>query len=201
MISEIRSSTGALRLSDWFNRPAIIEANDNYDSLTRGGCECVDSLQDNMNDNLFFQGHATQPEELTDINFDAEIKHFLFRMNRPFGSDLRAIDIQRNRDHGLASYNDYREFCGLRRAHDWNDFLDLISPENLANLQSLYNTIEDVDLTVGGSLEAHVEGALAGPTFLCILTEQFYRTRVGDRYFYEEGDKTVAFSRSEFFTL
>lgn len=179
LISEIRSSTGALRLSDWFNRPAIIEANDNYDSLTRG--------------------HATQPQELTDINFDAEIKHFLFRGNRPFGGDLRAIDIQRNRDHGLASYNDYREFCGLRRAHDWNDFLDLISPESVAHLQSLYNTIEDVDLTVGGSLEAHVEGALAGPTFLCILTEQFFRTRVGDRYFYEEGDKEVAFSRSEFF--
>lgn len=38
LISEIRSSTGALRLSDWFNRPAIIEANDNYDSLTRGLC-------------------------------------------------------------------------------------------------------------------------------------------------------------------
>ncbi|KAJ6637387.1 Peroxidase [Pseudolycoriella hygida] len=177
LISEIRSSTGALRLSDWFNRPAIIEANDNYDSLTRG--------------------HATQPEELTDINFDAEIKHFLFRMNRPFGQDLRAIDIQRNRDHGLASYNDYREFCGLRRAHDWNDFLDLISPESVAQLQSLYSTIEDVDLTVGGSLEAHVEGALAGPTFLCILTEQFFRTRVGDRYFYEEGEKDVAFSRGQ----
>ncbi|KAG4075838.1 hypothetical protein HA402_003664 [Bradysia odoriphaga] len=177
LISEIRSSTGALRLSDWFNRPAIIEANDNYDSLTRG--------------------HATQPQELTDNNYDAEIKHFLFRGNRPFGGDLRAIDIQRNRDHGLASYNDFREFCGLRRAHDWNDFLDLISPEHVSKLQTLYNTIEDVDLTVGGSLESHVEGALAGPTFLCILTEQFFRTRVGDRFFYEEGDKEIAFSRSQ----
>lgn len=47
----------------------------------------------------------------------------------PFGSDLRAIDIQRNRDHGLASYNDFREFCGLRRAHSWNDFADLIDTE------------------------------------------------------------------------
>ena len=43
-------------------------------------------------------------------------------------------------------------------------------------------------MTVGGSLESHVAGALAGPTLLCILTEQFYRTRVGDRYFYEHGD-------------
>jgi hypothetical protein len=55
---------------------------------------------------------------------------------------------------------------------------------------------DDVDLTVGASLESHVSGALAGPTFLCILTEQFYRTRVGDRYFFEHGDETT-FSREQ----
>lgn len=179
LISELRSSIGSLRLSDWFNRPAIIEVDDNYDSLARG--------------------LATQPEQLTDINFDAEIKHFLFRRNRPFGNDLRAIDIQRNRDHGLASYNDFREFCGLPRAHNWEGFLDLISPQSVQNLKSIYASHEDVDVTVGGSLETHVAGTLAGPVFLCILTEQFYRTRVGDRYFYENGEKDTRFTRSESF--
>jgi peroxidase len=177
LVSETRSRVGSLRLSDWFNRPAILESGDNYDHLSRG--------------------MATQPEELTDINFDPEIKHYLFRNGRPFGRDLRAIDIQRNRDHGLATYNDYREFCGLKRAHSWEDFLDLISPQSVANLQSLYESHEDVDLTVGGSLESHVAGALAGPTFLCILTEQFYRTRVGDRFFYSHGSPDVAFSREQ----
>lgn len=52
-------------------------------------------------------------------------------------------------------------------------------------MASLYEHPDDVDLTVGGSLEVHVPGTLAGPTFLCILTEQFYRTRVGDRYWFE----------------
>jgi peroxidase len=107
LISESRARVGSLRLSDWFNRPVIVESGDNYDFLSRG--------------------LATQPEELTDINFDVEIKHFLFRRGMPFGGDLRAIDIQRNRDHGLASYNDFREFCGIRRANSWEDFLDLIS--------------------------------------------------------------------------
>ena len=64
-------------------------------------------------------------------------------------------------------------------------------------MKSLYVSPEDVDLTVGGSLEAHVAGALAGPTFLCILTEQFYRTRVGDRFFYERGDKEIGFTRPQ----
>uniref|UniRef100_A0A1A9W584 Peroxidase n=1 Tax=Glossina brevipalpis TaxID=37001 RepID=A0A1A9W584_9MUSC len=174
LISELRSVAGALRLSDWFNRPGIIELGDNFDSLTRG--------------------HATQPQELTDINFDREIKNYLFRRNRAFGSDLRAIDIQRNRDHGLASYNDYREFCGLRRADNWEDFTDLIAAQTVEKLKSLYASHEDLDVTVGGSLERHVIGALAGPTFLCILTEQFYRTRVGDRFFYENGDKYAGFT-------
>lgn len=67
----------------------------------------------------------------------------------------------------------------------------------MENLKTLYTSPEDVDLTVGGSLESHVAGALAGPTFLCILTEQFYRTRVGDRFFYERGDKDLAFTRPQ----
>lgn len=59
----------------------------------------------------------------------------------------------------------------------------------------LYEHPDDVDLTVGASLETHVAGALAGPTFLCILTEQFYRTRVGDRFFYENGENGFTHSQ------
>ncbi|XP_026472426.1 peroxidase-like [Ctenocephalides felis] len=162
LVSEHRNSFGGLRLSDWFNRPVIIEQANNMDDLTRG--------------------LATQPQALTDQKFDPEIKHYLFRGASPFGNDLRAIDIQRNRDHGLGSYNDYREFCGLKRAHTFEEFH---THENAISMERLYESPDDVDLTVGGSLEAHVPGAIAGPTFLCILTEQFFRTRVGDRFFFE----------------
>lgn len=64
-------------------------------------------------------------------------------------------------------------------------------------LKAIYEYPEDVDLVVAGSLEFNVPGAQAGPTFLCILTEQFYRTRVGDRFFYENGDPEIAFTPSK----
>ncbi|XP_014230679.1 peroxidase [Trichogramma pretiosum] len=164
----------ALRLSDHFNRPGVIEENGNLDQLTRG--------------------MAFQPQEESDQYFDREITNYLFRNNRRLGDDLRAIDIQRNRDHGLASYNDLRALAGLPRAREWNDFADVISPENIQKLAQLYESPDDVDLTVGGSLERHVQGTLAGPTFLNILSEQFYRTRAGDRYWFETGDPELAFT-------
>lgn len=108
---------------------------------------------------------------------------------------MRSIDIHRARDHGLASYNDYREFCGLRRARTWADFTDLISAQNVDKLSQLYEMPDDVDLAVGGGLENKAEGALTGPTFLCILIEQFYRTRVGDRFWYETPNPDTAFTR------
>ncbi|XP_059610069.1 peroxidase [Phlebotomus argentipes] len=175
LLSEHRARTASLRLSDWLNRPVIVEAE--FDNLCRG--------------------MVTQPEEDTDDNIDTEIKHYLFRLDNVIGQDLKAIDIQRNRDHGLASYNDFREFCGLKRAATFDDFLDLISPRHVEKLRAHYTSPEDVDLTVGGALEAHVAGALAGPTFLCILTEQFFRTRVGDRFFYENGNVDSAFTREQ----
>ena len=102
-------SYNALRLSDHFNRPGVIEDNGNLDSLTRG--------------------MSFQPQEESDQWFDREITRYLFRNNRRLGDDLRAIDVQRNRDHGLGSYNDARVYANLPRANNWNDFGDLISQE------------------------------------------------------------------------
>lgn len=62
--------------------------------------------------------------------------------------------------------------------------------QNVQRLAALYECTDDVDLTVGASLEEHVPGTLVGPTFLCILREQFYRTRVGDRFWFENPSDT-----------
>lgn len=54
--------------------------------------------------------------------------------------------------------------------------------------------MNDVDLSVGGIFERKIDKTLAGPTFHCIYTKQFYNTRVGDRYWFETGNPDIAFT-------
>ncbi|XP_073952335.1 peroxidase isoform X2 [Choristoneura fumiferana] len=175
LISENRQLLGAVRMSDWFNRPLLLEIGTTFEDLARG--------------------LTTQQMDFSDQFWSTEMTQFLFKRNNTVGGDLRATDIQRGRDHGLANYVTTRGACGLPVPKSFADMTDFISQENVKVLQHLYATPEDVDLVVAGSLENNVPGAQAGPTFLCILTEQFYRTRVADRFFYENGaDPDTAFT-------
>lgn len=50
-----------------------------------------------------------------------------------------------------------------------------------------------MELSVGGILEKRLDPTvLAGPTYQCIYMKQFYKTRVGDRYWFETGDAELA---------
>ncbi|XP_023933907.2 peroxidase isoform X2 [Bicyclus anynana] len=178
LISENRRLAGIVRLSDWFNRPLLVELENAFDDLTRG---------------LTFQ-----PQDYSDQFWDSEITQFLFKRNNTFGGDLRATDIQRGRDHGLGSYVATRASCGLSVPKSFHEMTDFIPKQNVQLLELIYEHPEDVDLVVAGSLETNVPGAQTGPTFLCIITEQFYRTRVGDRFFFENGaDPDIAFTPSQ----
>lgn len=66
--------------------------------------------------------------------------------------------------------------------------------QSVQKLRSLYEHPDDVDLNVGGLLENLLPGTLSGPTYLCIMLEQFYRTRVGDRFFFENAQHEGAFT-------
>ncbi|XP_038220492.1 peroxidase-like isoform X1 [Zerene cesonia] len=177
LVTENRELAGYARISDWFNRPLLLEVDDIFDKLTRG--------------------LTTQPQSYSDQFWDSEMTQYLFRRNKTYGGDLRATDIQRGRDHGLANYIDTRAACGLPVPRTFKDMTDFISKPNVDILESLYKDPRDVEVVVAGSLEENVRGTQAGPTFLCILTEQFFRTRVGDRYFYENGDPETAFTLSQ----
>ncbi|XP_050294135.1 peroxidase-like [Anthonomus grandis grandis] len=173
LMNENRLIESSTRLSDNINSPRILESSsNNFDSLTRGMC--------------------TQAMEGADVYHTSEITSNWIRTPETgvIGRDLKAIDIQRSRDHGIASYNDYRVLCGLSRAHSFLAFLDSISLPNILRLQQLYETPDDVELAVAASLENPVLGTLAGKSNLCILIRQFYISRVSDRFWFERSGDT-----------
>jgi len=97
--------------------------------------------------------------------------------------DLIAIDIQRQRDVGLGSLNQTRQALGLR---PYLSFSQLTTdPVLQQNLQTVYGTVDNVDLFMGGLAEAHAPGADVGPTFQAIIADQFYALRSGDRFFWQ----------------
>ena len=103
------------------------------------------------------------------------------------GLNLIAINIQRGRDHGLQGYSYWREFCNLTYSYSFDDVINEIPDEETRELlKKLYNDRTDhADLFVAGLAESLVHGAMVGPTFRCLLRDQFMRLRDGDRFFYE----------------
>jgi peroxidase len=96
--------------------------------------------------------------------------------------DLIAIDIQREKDVGLGTLNQTRQALGF---NPYNSFAELTSdPVLQTNLATVYGTIDNVDLFMGGLAENHVHGADVGPTFQAIIARQFNALRAGDRFFW-----------------
>ncbi|XP_013137630.1 PREDICTED: chorion peroxidase [Papilio polytes] len=128
-------------------------------------------------------GLLMQPMQSVDPFITEGLSRYMFRGVKPYGLDLAAINIQRGRDVGLRSYNHYRRLCGLKPFTDFKQY-SIITAQRLS---SVYQSPEDVDLWIGGLLEASVEGGVVGPTFANIIADQFIRIKKGDRYFYDYG--------------
>lgn len=129
------------------------------------------------------RGVAAQQASEVDLMVIDELRNFLFGPPGAGGLDLVSLNIQRGRDHGLESFNRTRALFGLR---PYREFYEITSDEDLAErLERLSGDVDDIDLWVGGLAEDHVDGALLGPTFYTIVSDQFIRLRDGDRFYYE----------------
>ncbi|KAL3277115.1 hypothetical protein HHI36_012472 [Cryptolaemus montrouzieri] len=116
--------------------------------------------------------------------------------NKIYGYDILSIDIQRGRDHGLPTYNEYRKFCGLKKIDNFKNLDGVMLPKTVDSLQKIYKSEEDIDLIIGALSEKPQKG-LFGPTLTCILANQFERTKKADRYFYESDEQPMPFSESQ----
>ncbi|XP_069810187.1 peroxidasin homolog isoform X1 [Dendropsophus ebraccatus] len=126
-------------------------------------------------------GKMREPTELLNL----ELTEKLFSAVHTVSLDLAAINVQRGRDHGIPPYNDYRVFCNLTSAQDFEDFKDEIKNQDIREkLRSLYGTPKNVDLFPALIVEDLVPGSRLGPTLMCLLVTQFRRLRDGDRFWY-----------------
>ncbi|KAK7573454.1 hypothetical protein V9T40_010645 [Parthenolecanium corni] len=142
------------------------------------------------------RGLLSTPVETLDQFITKEITNHLFEDKKiPFsGMDLPALNIQRARDHGIPSYNEFRAMCNLKRATTWEDFAKELPADVITRLKRLYPTVDDVDLFPAGISENPIPGGLVGPTFACIISIQYRQLRKCDRFWYETSDPLLKFS-------
>ncbi|KAM5135419.1 LOW QUALITY PROTEIN: peroxidasin homolog [Mantella aurantiaca] len=125
-------------------------------------------------------GKMRVPTELLNL----ELTEKLFAAVHTVSLDLAAINIQRGRDHGIPPYNDYRVFCNLTSAQDFEDLKNEIKNQDVRQkLRSLYDP-KNVDLFPALIVEDLVPGSRVGPSLMCLLVTQFKRLRDGDRFWY-----------------
>lgn len=115
-------------------------------------------------------------------------------INSTYGIDLFAVNIQRGRDHGLATYTEWRSICNMPIVNEWPDLDDTMRPSSLRVMKSIYKHPQDVDLYVGILSEIALDDAILGPVGSCIVADQFVRLKQGDRFWYETSDPLLKFT-------
>ncbi len=155
-------SAGHVALRDAFFSPQRI--------LDEGG---VDPL---------FKGLASQLMQEVDAKVVSDVRNFLFTIPTG-GMDLVSLNIQRGRDHGLADYNSVRVALGLGAV---TSFDQITSDTALAStLESLYGSVNDIDLWVGALAEDQLAGSSLGELLTAGILHQFKVLRECDRFWYQ----------------
>ncbi|KAF8785936.1 Peroxidasin like protein [Argiope bruennichi] len=137
---------------------------------------------------------ALEPGHFTSEEIRGRLLQRYFMTN---GYDLTAMSILRGRDHGIPSYLNWRGFCKLPVPNSWEDMKNFMENDYVETLQEAYRSIEDIDLIPGAIGEKHLEGALLGPTYICLLGKQFSNLRKGDRFWFENLNHPGAFTKDQ----
>ncbi|XP_037072367.1 chorion peroxidase-like [Pollicipes pollicipes] len=116
-------------------------------------------------------GMIKQHPQTCDASIAEDLTEFLFQpKGHTFGLDLIALNVQRGRDLGIASYNTMRSRCGLPRVSSFRQLQRQMPTDVVRRLRSVYAHVDDIDLF-------------------------FARLRWGDNFFYDLGDRPWSFTR------
>lgn len=145
-------------------------------------------LQQNGIDALV-RGAFVHRQQQLDCEVVEDLRSFLFGNPGSGGLDLAAMNINRGRDRGVATFNSIREDLGLV---SMSSFEELTGNRLLAEkLAEVYHSIDEVDAWIGFLAEEKVDGV--GPTLRKVMELQFSSLRDGDRFYYENDDElTIA---------
>ncbi|XP_046823371.1 uncharacterized protein LOC124426120 [Vespa crabro] len=168
----------------FFNNVSIHDEFRNSENLETAGS--VDRL---------LLGLVNQPSQKRDEFITGELTRHLFQTpSFPFGMDLASLNIQRGRDHGIPPYVDWRRPCGLSPVKSFADLEKIMPSKSVIKFRTLYPYVEDIDLYSAGLAENSIRGGLVGPTFACIIAQQFSNLRHGDRFWYENEKEESGFT-------
>ena len=113
--------------------------------------------------------------------------------------NLLALNIHRGRDHGLGSYQQYRNVCGLIDAEKskyskFDPFSifrnEIVNSRARARLRRTYRDPSNhIDLFAAGMAESDGRKEFLGPTFKCIIRRTLTNLRDGDRFFFQNIDQ------------
>ncbi|XP_068216519.1 peroxidase-like isoform X2 [Palaemon carinicauda] len=143
-------------------------------------------FQKNTRPSAILEGLATANSQAPDFYLVLTLTNKLFAQpeNR-IGLDLMSLNIQRGRDHGLPPYTSWRKACQLPEMFSFDD-LTTVMPESVVKVfRDAYSDVHEIDLFPAALSEFPVDSGLVGPTFACLLSQQFSRLKKGDRFFFQ----------------
>lgn len=181
-------STAAYRYEHSALSPTLLRPDSDGNEIAEGNLSLSDAffapfrITDQGGIEPVLRGLSAQPCQQVDLAVVDDVRNFRFGAPGSGGFDLVSLNIQRRRDHGLPGYNDVREAHGLLRAQSFEDVCS--DPEIQDGLSSVYESVDDIELWVGGLAEDPLPGSHVGELFFIIIKDQFETLRDGDRYWY-----------------
>ncbi len=182
-------ATAVFRMNHSMVNRSILRLNSNLETIPQGNISLsgsffnIGAIVDEENIDPILRGLTYQKAQRIDLFIADEL------CNNPFGAsergeiDLAAIDIQRGRDHGLPSYNQFRKSLGLRPVSSLNSISS--NPLFRSRIAHTYPSIDDMDIWPVVLAEDHIIGSNVGLTLYKVIKQQFLNLRDGDRFWYQ----------------